>query len=90
MRIDPGFDYHNVIALNVGVKFEPGKWDEAAKRGALYSQQLVEAVGRVPGVERVAVVAGGLPLTGSWSRNSVELPGRGELKAMATSSTCGR
>jgi putative ABC transport system permease protein len=80
MRIDPGFDYHNVIALNASVKFEPGKWEEAAKRGALYSQQLVEAVGHVPGVERAAVIAGGLPLTGSWSRNSVELPGKGELK----------
>ncbi len=80
MRIDPGFDYHNVIALGVGVRFEPGKWEEAARRGAQYSQQLVDAVERVPGVEHAAVVAGGLPLTGSWSRNSVELPGRGELK----------
>ncbi len=34
MRIDPGFDYRNVIALGVGVRFEPGKWEEAAKRGA--------------------------------------------------------
>ncbi len=80
MRIDPGFDYRNVIALGVGVRFEPGKWEEAAKRGAEYSRQLVEAVEHVPGVERAAVVSGGLPLTGSWSRNSVELPGRGELK----------
>ncbi|HEX6974771.1 MAG TPA: ABC transporter permease [Vicinamibacterales bacterium] len=80
MRIDPGFDYQNVLTLNVGVKFEPGKWDEAAKRGAIYSQQLVDAVTAVPGVERVAVVAGGMPLTGSWSRSSVELPGKGELK----------
>ena len=80
MRIDPGFDYRNVIALGVGVRFEPGKWEEAAKRGAEYRRQLVEAVEHVPGVERAAVVSGGLPLTGSWSRNSVELPGRGELK----------
>jgi putative ABC transport system permease protein len=80
MRIDPGFDYHNVLAFNVGVKFEPGKWEEAARRGAQYSQQLVEAVSHVPGVERAGVIAGGLPLTGSWSRNSVELPGKGELK----------
>ena len=80
MRIDPGFDYHNILTLNVGVKFEPGKWEEAAKRGALYVDQLMEAINRVPGVERAGAVAGGLPLTGSWSRNSVELPGRGELK----------
>jgi putative ABC transport system permease protein len=80
MRIDPGFDYHNVIALNASVKFEQGKWQEAARRGAIYSQQLLDAISRVPGVERAGVMTGGLPLTGSWSRNSVELPGRGELK----------
>jgi predicted permease len=39
-----------------------------------------EAVRRVPGVRDVATVSGGLPLTGSWSRNSVVLPGRGELE----------
>ena len=27
-----------------------------------------------------ATVSGGLPLTGSWSRTSVTIPGRGELK----------
>ena len=52
MRIDPGFDYHNVLALNVGVKFEPGKWDEAAKRGALYSA--ATGRGRRPGARRRA------------------------------------
>jgi putative ABC transport system permease protein len=34
----------------------------------------------VPGVVSAGEVSGGLPLTGSWSRTDVELPGRGELK----------
>src|SRR5450759_5243515 len=41
---------------------------------------VVDAVSRVPGVEMAGAVEGGLPLTGDWSRTSVELPGRGELK----------
>ena len=80
VRVDPGFDYHNVLAIGVGVRFEPGKFDEALKRGRAYVEQMLEAVSRVPGVEMSGAVSGGLPLTGSWSRTSVEIPGRGELK----------
>src|SRR5687767_10579178 len=39
-----------------------------------------EAVRNVPGVAMVGTVGGGLPLTGSWSRTSVEIPGRGKLE----------
>jgi putative ABC transport system permease protein len=80
MRIDPGFDYTNVLTFNVGPRFEPANFREALKRGAPYARQMLDAVSRVPGVEAAAAVANGLPLTGSWSRNSVEIPGRGELK----------
>jgi putative ABC transport system permease protein len=81
-RIDPGFDYHNVLSLNVGIRWEPAKekYEDAAKRGRPYLQQMYDAVRRVPGVEAVALVNGGVPLTGSWSRTGVEIPGRGELK----------
>jgi predicted permease len=34
----------------------------------------------VPGILGVAEISGGLPLTGSWSRNSFEIIGRGEMK----------
>src|SRR5687768_14785063 len=82
MRVDPGFDYRNVIALNVGLRMLPGEkfGDEYAARSAAYVRQVVDAVSRVPGAELVGTVSGGLPLTGSWSRNTIELPGRGELK----------
>jgi putative ABC transport system permease protein len=80
MRIDPGFDYQNVLALNVGLRMMPGeKFADYAVRGAPYIRQVVETVGRLPGVEMVGTVSGGLPLTGSWSRNRITLPGRGEL-----------
>jgi predicted permease len=82
MRVDPGFDYHNVIALNVGLRSLPGQKfdDDYAARSRQYVQQIVEAVSRVPGAQMVATVNGGLPLTGSWSRTKVELPGRGKLE----------
>ena len=82
MRVDPGFDYHDVIALNIGLRLMPGQHFDAdyAARSATYAQQVIEAVSRVPGVQTVGAVSGGLPLTGSWSRTNVTLPGRGELK----------
>jgi predicted permease len=82
MRVDPGFDYRNVIALNIGLRLRPGErfGDDYAARSAIYVQQVLDAVARVQGAEMAAVVNGGLPLTGSWSRTSVTLPGRGELK----------
>ncbi|HEX9761391.1 MAG TPA: ABC transporter permease [Candidatus Acidoferrales bacterium] len=78
MRIDPGFDYRNLLTVNVGVPFR-GDFEEARARGGPYAQQMLEAVSRVPGVESAAAVTGGLPLTGSWARSPVTLPGKGKL-----------
>jgi predicted permease len=81
MRVDPGFDYRNVIALGVGLRLLPGEEFGAAyaARSAIYLRQVVDAVSAVQGAEMVGSVDGGLPLTGSWSRARIELPGRGEL-----------
>jgi predicted permease len=81
-RIDPGFDYHNVLSLNVGIRWEPAKekYEDAAKRGRPYLQEMYDTVRRVPGVEDAALVNGGVPLTGSWSRTGIEIPGRSDLK----------
>ena len=42
MRVDPGFDYHNVIALNVGLRLLPGEkfGDESAARSAVLRRQV--------------------------------------------------
>ena len=80
MNVDPGFDYSNVLVFNVGPRIRPGGFEEAMKVSRTYVPQMHEAVRHVPGVRAVATVSGGLPLTGSWSRTGVEIPGRGELK----------
>jgi predicted permease len=80
MRVDPGFDYSNVLVFNVGPRIHDGNFEEARKASRTYVPQMQEAVKAVPGVRLVGTVSGGLPLTGSWSRSSVEIPGRGELK----------
>ncbi len=85
MAVDTGFDYRNVLTLDVGVRPDPkltgrAVFDDMNRRGGPYVEQILAVVRAVPGVESAAAVQGGLPLTGSWSRNSVELPGRGALK----------
>jgi len=83
MRVDTGLDYHNVLVLNVGLRFDfnkPGEYKRLLPQGRVYLEQMLDAVSRVPGVEQAATVGGGLPLTGSWSRTGIEIPGRGELK----------
>jgi putative ABC transport system permease protein len=80
MNVDTGLDYHNILAQNVGVRVEGNNFNEALKRGGPYVQQMLEAVSKVPGVEVAGAVSGGLPLTGSWSRTTVTIPGKGELK----------
>ena len=77
-RIDPGFDYRQVLALNVGMRIDyrnPEELKRAATEAPQYVRQMVDAVSHVPGVIGAASVSGGLPLTGSWSRTGARLPG---------------
>ena len=82
VRVDPGFNYRNVLVLNVGLRLKPGEKfsDDFMMRSKQYTFQMADALAHVPGVVMVGYVNGGVPLTGSWSRNTVELPGRGELQ----------
>ena len=80
LSVDPGFDYHNVLAVDVGVRFDGGNIDDAFKRGGPYALRMLDAVSRVPGVEAAGIVDGGLPLSGSWNRTNITLPGHAESK----------
>ena len=79
MHVDPGFDYRRVLTVNVGVRWQPDKLEEAFQQSQAYTRLMLEAVSRVPGVEVSAAVSGALPLSGTWNNTSVTLPGRGKL-----------
>ena len=73
MRIDPGFDAKNVLTVQVFPRFEPGK--PPADHSASYSD-IVSRIAQAPGVQYASFIAGGMPLGGSMSSTSLEIPGR--------------
>jgi predicted permease len=80
MRVDPGFDSSGVIALAVGAAADPrSPVGPSGRSDGAPVEQAIDTVRRVPGVQAVGAVSGGLPLSGNWNRSSIELPGRGEL-----------
>jgi putative ABC transport system permease protein len=78
-RVDPGFDFHGILALGVGVRVEPGRFQEAVAKGRSYVEQMLAAVRAVPGVGTVAAVSGGLPLSGGRVTMRLTIPGRPPL-----------
>lgn len=81
MRIDVGLDYHNVLTVPV---YPRVNFNDAAARKAGMEQAVVKVadvlarVQALPGVEAASAFTGGLPLSSSWSRTSVKVPGRAE------------
>ena len=75
-RIDPGFDYRGILALNVGMPFAPAQYKDALQKGRPYVERMIEAVRSVPDVGPVEAVTGGLPLSGGRVSMRVTLPGR--------------
>lgn len=73
-----GIDPTHVLTVPV---YPPFEWNDSAQReaGMARAEQLVpqvmERVAALPGVVRVGAIANGLPLSGSWSRTSVKVPG---------------
>ena len=61
LRVDPGFVPENVVA--VSLFFSPIEYPEGDAKGAIVLQQMLERVGRVPGVQAAGVV-NALPITG--------------------------
>lgn len=90
MRIDTGFDHERVLTFSVFAPFDPQAREQAQREGRDYQAERVRAfmprlqamlgeIAAVPGVDGVAAVNGGVPLTGSYMRSGVLLPGREEL-----------
>jgi putative ABC transport system permease protein len=87
MSIDPGVDYRNVLTLGLSLQVPPGpqatfreRYEPMLPKGRAYVDQALDAISRMPGVAMAGAVREGVPLSPSWSRSSVTLPGRGELE----------
>jgi putative ABC transport system permease protein len=85
IRIDAGFDYKNVLTFsvspggNVTQRMTPAERDELSQRGRVLIGQMVAATARIQGVEAVSGVQEGLPLSESWSRTRITIPGQPAL-----------
>ena len=81
MRIDLGLDYRNVLTVPAHVPFDvrdPSARPRAIARAAVMIPDVIERIRAIPGVETVAAVVGGLPLSGGSIRSSVRISGREE------------
>jgi predicted permease len=80
MRVDLGFNPTNVLTVAVSNRITVGgqKDSDARVRSQTLALQVLEAVRSSPGVRSTALVAGGLPLSGSYMTHPVKIPGRAE------------
>ena len=75
MRIDPGFDPRDVLTVQVSPRFAPGNIPPSVDSGPAFLQ-IVERIGRAPGVLHASMISGGMPLSGSMSTTGMTVPGR--------------
>ncbi len=75
VQVPSGFDYANVLALKVGVRWQPGKVSEVLHQGQPYVLRMLDAVRHVAGVEAAAAVNGGLPFSGQFSNTRIAAAG---------------
>lgn len=72
-RVDLGIDLKNVLTISAYLNYKDPSW---RVRGRPFVADVLSRLQRLPGVEAVAGANNGLPLTGSWSRGPISLPGR--------------
>jgi putative ABC transport system permease protein len=72
MRIDPGFNPENVLTAMIAPRIDAQQRPDSGP--ALV--RAVEQIGQIPGVVHASIISGGMPLGGSMSVTSIEVPGR--------------
>jgi putative ABC transport system permease protein len=71
--VDLGIDMKNVFTISAYLNYRDPSWRE---RGRPMVADVLSRLQKLPGVEAVAGVDNGLPLSGSWSRGPMSRPGR--------------
>jgi putative ABC transport system permease protein len=72
-RVDLGIDLKNVLTIGAYLNYRDPSW---RTRGRPFVADVLARLQKLSGIEAVAGVDNGLPLTGSWSRGPISLPGR--------------
>ncbi len=76
MRVDLGFDYRNVLVVSIQPNVPIANYHEALRPRVDLIARLLDALRRVPGVERAAAVSEGLPLAGGLAAGPILIAGR--------------
>jgi predicted permease len=80
-NVEIGLDHRNVLTMGVWPRHDstkPGWIKPAQERAGGAIAAIIERVRAIPGVQAAGFISGGLPLSGSWSRTDVNVPGREE------------
>ena len=72
-RVDLGIDLKNVLTIGAYLNYRDPSW---RTRGRPFVADVLSRLQKLPDVEAVAGKNNGLPLSGSWSRGPISLPGR--------------
>jgi predicted permease len=79
MRVELGFDYRGVAAIalypRIDMSNEQARNETHARAEALLTGA-IERLRAIPGIESAAALSGGLPLTTSWTRYTLQTRGR--------------
>jgi putative ABC transport system permease protein len=76
MRINPGFDPHNVLTAQVFPRIPPRAPNTPPPDLSPQLIDVVDRVSRIPGVVHASLISGGMPLGGSMSITGMTVPGK--------------
>ena len=86
INVNLGLDYRNVLTVGVNPRIDtsdPKAFKNAAARTPMMMNDVLRRIRAIPGVVSASAMQGGTPLSGSWSRNSITVPGRPEFTSDA-------
>jgi predicted permease len=79
ISVDLGIDHRNVVVAGVNPRIpsmDPEGFERARAQTQIVLDEVLTRLRATPGVESVAAIASGSPLSGSWRSNSITVPGK--------------
>jgi putative ABC transport system permease protein len=76
MKIDPGFSPDSVLTASLQPRVPNSTPADGPPNFAAQYQTIADSLATAPGVEKAAIISGGMPMGNSMSSTSVSIPGR--------------